>query len=83
MGTLGAVLLFFVFLMLGGAGPPREVLPTAMARLGDVTPLTHAARVLRGPWHGLGWDLGAVTVMATILVASLGLTAWRLRTAES
>jgi len=32
------VLLFFVFMMLGGAGPPREVLPMAMARISDAIP---------------------------------------------
>lgn len=77
------VLLFFVFMMLGGAGPPREVLPTAMVRLSDAIPLTYAARVLRGPWLDLGWDGGAVAVMAAILLASLALTWWRLRSVEA
>lgn len=43
------VILFFVFMMLGGAGPPAEVLPDAMRRLGDVIPMTYAARALREP----------------------------------
>lgn len=73
------VILFFVFLMLGGAGPPREVLPDAMARLGDVVPLTHAARLLRGPWHELGWDAGALAVVVGLLVTCLVLTWWRIR----
>jgi ABC-2 type transport system permease protein len=77
------VLLFFVFLMLGGAGPPREVLPAAMARLSDAVPLTYAARVLRGPWLGLGWDTGAVAIMAGLLAASLALIWWRLRSIEA
>lgn len=76
------VLLFFVFMMLGGAGPPPEVLPDTMAVLGDGLPLTYAARVLRGPWLDLGWDVGAIVVMATVLVASLALTWWRLRATE-
>jgi ABC-2 type transport system permease protein len=73
------VLLFFVFMMLGGAGPPREVLPAAMARIGDAVPLTYAARLLRGPWLGQEWDLGAATVMLALLLVSAALTAWRLR----
>lgn len=77
------VLLFFVFLMLGGAGPPREVLPTAMARLGDVVPLTHAARLLRGPWHDLGWDLGALAVVVGLLVTCAAGVWWRLRGVEA
>lgn len=73
------VLLFFVFLMLGGAGPPREVLPSAMLRLSDLTPLTYAARLLRAPWLGASWDLTATAVMAGLLVVSIALTSWRLR----
>jgi ABC-2 type transport system permease protein len=72
------VLLFFVFMMLGGAGPPREVLPDAMMRLSDAVPLTYAARLLRGPWLGEGWDLDAAAVMAGLLVVSAALTTWRL-----
>lgn len=77
------VLLFFVFMMLGGAGPPREVLPTAMARIGDAVPVTYAGRVLREPWLRGGWALGASAVLAGVLVVSLALTAWRIRTETS
>ena len=76
------VLLFFVFLMLGGAGPPAEVLPAAMATIGDVVPLSHAGALLRGPWLGLPWDGGAIAVMSGLLVVSLPLTWWRLRALE-
>lgn len=76
------VLLFFVFLMLGGAGPPREVMPSSMQVLSDAVPLTYAGRVIRGPWLGLGWDGAAVAVMAVMLVVSAGLTAWRFRDLE-
>jgi ABC-2 type transport system permease protein len=67
-------------MMLGGAGPPREVLPDAMARISDAVPLTYASRVLREPWLGAGWDLGAVAVLGGLLVVSAALTAWRLAT---
>lgn len=77
------VLLFFVFMMLGGAGPPREVLPTAMARIGDGIPVTYAGDLLRGPWLGQDWDLTAAAVMLGLLVLSVVLTAWRLRSEES
>lgn len=73
------VLLFFVFMMLGGPGPPVEVLPSALARVGDFVPVTHAGRLLRGPWLGEGWDTGAALVVAGLLLVSGGLTAWRLR----
>jgi ABC-2 type transport system permease protein len=73
------VLLFFVFMMLGGAGPPQEVLPDAMATIGDAVPLTYAARLLRGPWLGDGIDGGAAAVVAGMLVVSAALTWWRVR----
>lgn len=73
------VLLFFVFMMLGGAGPPKEVLPTALSRIADGIPVTHAAALVRGPWMGEGWDGQALLFMLAMLAVSLGLTAWRLR----
>lgn len=76
------VLLFFVFLMLGGAGPPREVLPNAMQTVSDAIPLTYAGAVLRGPWLDQSWDGDATAVMAGLLVVSVTLTWWRLRALE-
>ncbi|HEX3002726.1 MAG TPA: ABC transporter permease [Angustibacter sp.] len=72
------VLLFFVFMMLGGAGPPREVLPPLLGHVGDAVPVTYAARLLRDPWLGRPWDVGAVAVVTGILLASLLLTGWLL-----
>jgi ABC-2 type transport system permease protein len=73
------VLLFFVFMMLGGAGPPQEVLPTALARIGDAVPVTYAGRLIRDPWMDRGWDLPSTAVMVGLLAACLWLTVWRLR----
>jgi ABC-2 type transport system permease protein len=73
------VLLFFVFMMLGGAGPPQEVLPAALSHIADAVPVTHAGRLVRGPWMGQGWDGQALLFVLTMLVASLALTGWRLR----
>jgi ABC-2 type transport system permease protein len=73
------VLLFFVFMMLGGAGPPKEVLPTGLARMADGIPVTHAADLVRGPWVGEGWDVGASLFLAVMLAVSLVLTGLRLR----
>lgn len=77
------VLLFFVFMLLGGAGPPREVLPDLMARVGDALPVTYAGRLLRGPWLDRGWDVASVLVLVGLLVVSAVLTAWRLRRDEA
>ncbi|MDJ0790949.1 MAG: ABC transporter permease [Acidimicrobiia bacterium] len=57
------VLLWFVMLILGGAGPPPEVLTGAMGAIGDVTPLRHAVRIMHDGWlsldAGLSWLLVA------------------------
>jgi ABC-2 type transport system permease protein len=77
------VLLFFVFMMLGGAGPPKEALSASLQRVADAVPVTHAGAMLRDPWLYGGWDLGATAVMAGILAGCLALTAWRLREESS
>ncbi len=77
------VLLFFVFMLLGGAGPPRETLPTAMVRISDVCPLTYGARLVRHAWLGQPLDTTALLVMVSLLVVCLALTAWRLGAEDS
>lgn len=47
------VLLWFVMLMVGGAGPPPEVLTGAMDLTGKITPLRHAIRTIQDAWLGL------------------------------
>jgi len=71
------VLLFFVFLMLGGAGPPREVLPTGLRVVADAIPLTYAARVMRAPWLDRSWDWSATAVVLALLAVSCVAAAWR------
>jgi ABC-2 type transport system permease protein len=73
------VLLFFVFMMLGGAGPPKEVLPPALSRIADGIPVTHAGDLVRAPWMGEAWDGQAMLFMLAMLTVSLALTTWRLR----
>ena len=77
------VLLFFVFMMLGGAGPPAEVLPSSLQHVATAIPVTHAGALLRDPWLHAGWDFGATAVMIGILAGCLALAAWRLRSEES
>jgi len=47
------VMLWFLMLMVGGAGPPPEVLTGAMGVVGDLTPLHHAIRALQDGWLNL------------------------------
>ena len=50
------LLLFFVMLMLSGAGPPREVMTDPMVYVGDAMPLTHVNILLQDAWLGFGWN---------------------------
>jgi ABC-2 type transport system permease protein len=64
------VMLWFLMLMVGGAGPPPEVLTGAMGTVGDFTPLRHAIRAMQDGWldldPGLSWPIvGGITVLST------------------
>jgi ABC-2 type transport system permease protein len=69
------LILFFVMMILGGAGPPPEVLTGAMGVIGDITPLRHVILMLQNPWLGFGWHTSAslitagYTVVAALLAA--------------
>jgi ABC-2 type transport system permease protein len=67
------VMLWFVMLMVGGAGPPPEVLTGAMGTVGDLTPLFHAVRALQDGWlsldPGLSWPVVAGITLASATAA--------------
>jgi ABC-2 type transport system permease protein len=65
------VLLWFVLLIVGGAGPPPEVLTGAMGTLGDITPLRHAIRVIQDGWLSLDPAMSWLIVAATAIVCGL------------
>jgi ABC-2 type transport system permease protein len=67
------LLLFFVMMILGGAGPPPEVLKGAMGIIGEITPLHQVIFMLQNPWLGFSWDISAslITVGITIVSALL------------
>ena len=70
-GALGAGLgLFFVMMMLSGAGPPPEVLTGAMQWVRNLLPLTYMLRLLQDPWLGLPWSLADTVVVAGFTVAA-------------
>jgi ABC-2 type transport system permease protein len=72
------VLLWFVLLILGGAGPPSEVLPSTMQTVGALTPLHPLVRALQNPWFAGGWDAAGLGALVAIGAASWALAAWRL-----
>jgi len=71
------ILLWFLMLMIAGAGPPPEVLPAALTRVADVTPLRHVVLALQDPWLGFGSNLSELGIVAGVAVGC-GLLALRL-----
>lgn len=71
------LILFFVMMMISGAGPPRGVLNDGMQAFSDALPLTHVVLLLQGAWLGQGWDWSAFWVVGGFLALASVLT-WRL-----
>jgi ABC-2 type transport system permease protein len=65
------VLAWFVLLMLGGAGPPPEVLTGAMGSVGDFTPLRHAINVMQDGWLSLDPGNSWLIVAGVAIVCAL------------
>ncbi len=70
-GALSAGLgLFFVMMMLSGAGPPSEVMTGVMRHVSDLLPLTYVTRVLQAPWLGTALAWRDVVVTCAIVLAA-------------
>jgi ABC-2 type transport system permease protein len=69
------LILFFILMILGGAGPPPEVLKGAMGVIGDITPLRYVILMLQNPWLGFGWYTSASLITAGVTVVSALLAA--------
>jgi ABC-2 type transport system permease protein len=70
------VLLWFVLLILGGAGPPPEVLTGVTGTIGDVSLLRQAVEVMQDGWLGL--DPGSSWLVVSAVAVSAALLALRL-----
>lgn len=69
------VLVWFVLLMLGGAGPPPEVLTGAMGTIGELTPLRPAILVMQDGWLSL--DPGSSWLVVAIIAVVAAVAAVR------
>jgi ABC-2 type transport system permease protein len=69
------IMLWFVMFMVGGAGPPPEVLGSVMNAVGSATPLKHVILMIQDPWLGFGWNWTETGIVAGFGVACLGLAA--------
>ena len=58
--------LFFPSFLLGGAGPPPDVMPAAMRTIANIVPTTHVVKAIQHPWLGIG---GSSTPHLVVLVA--------------
>jgi ABC-2 type transport system permease protein len=63
------MLLWFVMLMLGGAGPPPEVMTGPMSVVRNLTPLWHGVRVMQDAWLGLDAGLSWLVVLGILVVS--------------
>jgi ABC-2 type transport system permease protein len=75
------VMLFFVMMMLSGAGPPVDVMSPTMQDIGQAMPLWHGVVAIQDPWLGEGWNWGELgIVLAVAAVAwALAVAAFRRR----
>ena len=72
------LILFFVMMILGGAGPPPEVMTGVMNVIGEATPLHYVIYTLQNAWlpgADFGWNTSASLVTVGITVVSALLAA--------
>lgn len=73
------LLTFLPMWLLGGGGPPREVMSEPMRVVSDLLPLTHVTAAIREPWLGTGSAGPHLLVLAAWLVGSVLVAALLLR----
>lgn len=73
------ILLWFTMQMVSGAGPPPEVLSTALNRVGQALPLRHLIVALQDPWLGNGTNWTELAVLVGITAVAGGLAGMALR----
>lgn len=67
------LLAFFPSFLLGGGGPPPDVMGDGVRRVADLLPLTHVTASIREPWLGTGTGAGHLgIVLAFLAVSTLG-----------
>jgi ABC-2 type transport system permease protein len=69
------LILFFVMMILGGAGPPPEVLKSGLDIVGKIMPLRHVILMLQDPYLGFGWNVSGSLITVGITVVSAALAA--------
>ena len=67
------ILLWFTMQMVSGAGPPPEVLSSALNAVGHALPLSHLVVALQDPWLGQGVNWAQLAVLGGMGVVSAAL----------
>jgi len=75
------MLLFFPMWLLGGGGPPPDVMSDGMRAISRVLPLTFVVRSLQDPWLGRGLDGLYPIILIGLLVVSLVIAMRTIRSA--
>ncbi|QBI19963.1 ABC transporter permease [Egibacter rhizosphaerae] len=73
------LLLFFGLFFVAGGGPPPALLPEAVNRLVELTPMGPLVDAISAPWHGHGVDGVALAALAALAVVAGALAERRLR----
>jgi ABC-2 type transport system permease protein len=73
------ILLWFTMQMVSGAGPPPEVLSSALNTVGQALPLSHLITALQDPWLGRGVNWTQLAILAGVGVVSAALAGFALR----
>lgn len=65
------LLTFFPSFLLGGGGPPPDVMSDTMRQVSDFIPLTHVTNAIREPWLGTAPGTGHLMIVTVVLVLAL------------
>ena len=64
------IILWFVMMMVGGSGPPQEVLGDTLRTVASLTPLRHVVVLIQDPWLGFGWNNKEMLIVSAFLLGS-------------
>jgi ABC-2 type transport system permease protein len=70
---------FFPMFLLGGSGPPPEVMGSPMRDIADLLPVTHATSAIRDPWLDDGSISGHLAALAIWCVVGMVAATWASR----
>ncbi len=73
------MLLWFLMMMVSGAGPPPEVLSATLRAVATATPLKHVIIALQDPWLGRGVNWTETLIMTGVLLVASALAVPALR----